>query len=280
MAALSGTTRVYALLGHPVAHSGSPALHNGWFATHGIDAVYVALDVDPARGGSVVDALRTLPLAGCNLTIPFKADVVPALDRLAGLAAAAGVVNTIVREDDGSLTGHNTDGDGFLDAVASTGRPATARGPAVVLGAGGAGRAVAAALVRDGVDVTVVNRTVARAEEAARAIAGLGAGRVSVAPWTPQAIGGALARAGLVVQATSGAGASAVAALPIERVSPDALWCDLNYWMDAPPAWDGLAARGVATQDGSMMLRRQAARAFHLWTGVDPDPVRAGDRVG
>lgn len=280
MVPVTGRTAVYALLGHPVAHSASPALHNGWFAALGVDAVYVALEIDPSLGARVVDALRVLPLAGCNLTIPFKQDVVPSLDALDGLAAAAGVVNTIVREG-ARLVGHNTDGDGFLDGLREIGRGDVRGAKAVVLGAGGAGRAVAAALVREGADVVVLNRTPSRAQAAVDAIRGLRDGARPVADaLTPERFAAHVVDADLVVQATSGSGAGAVAALGVDEVPEAALWVDLNYWMDAPPLWSALGARGVARQDGSAMLRRQAARAFRLWTGLDPEPVRARDRLG
>ncbi len=280
MIPISGHTPVYALLGHPVAHSGSPALHNGWFAAHGIDGVYVALDVDPALGPRLVDALRVLPLAGANLTVPFKEAVVGSLDRLDGRAHAAGVVNTLVRESDGSWTGHNTDGDGFVDGITEAGHPPVEGERAVILGAGGAGRGIAAGLVARGMDVVLLNRTLARAERAADALRGLRSGAsVQAGALDADTFRAVVSDAALVVQATAGPGAALVARFEVGAVPRSALWVDINYWMDAPPCWEALAQRGIARQDGRPMLRRQAARAFRLWTGVDPEPLRATTRV-
>src|SRR5690606_26920551 len=105
-----GATKVFALLGRPVHHSLSPAIYNGLFAHHGLDAVYVALDVAPERGPGVVEALRTLGLGGVNLTVPHKAVVVPALDEVGPAVHVAGAANVVVARD-GRLVGANTDGD-------------------------------------------------------------------------------------------------------------------------------------------------------------------------
>lgn len=258
---LTGATRTFALLGRPVHHSASPRLHNTWLRALDIDARYVALDVPPERGGAVVDALRTLGLAGVNLTVPLKEAVLPHLDALAPSAEAAGAANVVVREAD-RLIGHNTDGSGLVAHLRT--RDVDWRRPAVVLGAGGAGRAVAAGLQAAGVPVVhLLNRTEARAQR----VAGVLGDRVEGGPLTPDAFSERVAEAGLVVQATSGGGRTLVDTLAVDTVRTDALWVDLNYWDTAPPLLPALTARGVAFDDGWGMLVAQAVGAFTLFTG-------------
>lgn len=272
-------TATFGVVGHPVSHSLSPRLHRAWIAAAGLDAVYVPFDVGPEPDGArVADALRTLSVAGANLTVPLKERVLPHLDAVDPQATAIGAVNTVVLQN-GRLVGSNTDADGFCDGVEARGR--TIPGVhAVVLGAGGAGRAVAAGLAARGAHVHLLNRTAARAHRAARHLADHGliveAGGLELADaLSPDA--------GLLVCAVSGAGAEAVRALDPSRVRPDALWVDLNYWSPAPPLGAELRARGVEVCDGLAMLVHQGARAFRAFTGVPADPalgwraLRSGD---
>lgn len=268
---IQGTTRVYALLGHPVRHSLSPALHNQWFRTHGIDGVYVAVPVPVAMANDLGVALRTLGLAGVNLTVPFKTSIVEQLDEVVGLARV-GAVNTVVREADGRLVGHNTDGPGFLEGLAEVGVSGLAGATVLVLGAGGAGRAIAGALVGAGARVRWLNRSVHRAEAAREAVLAVWPeAEVRVGPLTVSAFSKWAPKTDLVVQATSSEGAAAIAGLPLERLPSGATWVDINYWDDQPPGWSRLGALGLKRQTGHAMLRRQAARAFALWTGVEPE---------
>lgn len=261
---LRGTTPVYAVVGHPIAHSRSPEIHNALFARHGLDGVYVALPVDPTEAGRLGAALRTLGLAGVNLTVPFKEAIVPQLDAVEGVAAAVGAVNTVVREG-ARLVGANTDVGGFLAALRQEHGEVAAGARAVVLGVGGAGRAVAAALLLGGADeVWLVNRTAARAEAAAAALAGRG--RLVAAGL--DRLGEALRGARVVVQCAAGAGA-ALPAEGLDHTAPDAVICDINYWNTGAP-WLREAA-GRRTCDGLGMLGWQAALAFERFTGVAVD---------
>ena len=260
--AISGATRTFALLGRPVHHSRSPWIHNRLLRAHGIDAVYVALDVDPARAAGVPMALRSLGLSGVNLTVPLKEAVLPELDVLAPSARRAGAANVVVREGR-LLVGHNTDGDGFVAHIKTLG--VTFGAPAIVLGAGGAGRAVTAALLQAGVpEVHLLNRSVERAESVAVALAGLGRvrpGPLRDAHWTtcPRR---------LVVNAVSGGGRPAVAGLSVDHLPRGTVWSDLNYWDDNPPQRGALRASGHHFDDGWGMLVGQAVKAFTLFTGV------------
>ncbi len=259
---ISGATRLYAVLGRPVHHSGSPRLHNTWFAAKNIDARYVALDVPPELAHQVPDALRTLGLAGANLTVPLKEAVLPHLDHLAPSASAAGAANVVVRTPHG-LVGHNTDGSGLLAHLRSRGF--TPDHPVVVLGAGGAGRAVTAAMVAAGVPrVHLLNRTEARAA----AVADQLGPAVAPGPLTPSAFAQLAEEVHWVVQATSGGARAALEALDPTRLSPACAWVDLNYWDPSPPHRDTLAARNMAFDDGHGMLIAQAVEAFTLFTGV------------
>lgn len=265
---MTGRTRVFGLVGHPVDRSRSPELHNAWFAAHGIDAVYAAFDVSPGLAGGVVAAIRTLGLAGVNVTVPLKEAVVPGLDACSAEVDRAQAANVVVRDAD-RLVGHNTDGDGWVRAFEDDFGPVAGRAIAV-LGAGGSGRAIASAALRQGASrVWLLNRDVARARSAA---ARLGPGCV------PGALDSfAALRPDVVVCAVAGGGAAAVEALPVAQLGDDAVWCDLNYWDPSPPRVAACRARGLRVQGGLPMLVHQAALSFGLFTGVtvDLDDVRA-----
>ena len=258
----TGRTATYALLGHPVARSRSPALHGALFAAAGIDAVYVCMDVDPTAAGDAIRAVRTLGLAGVNLTVPLKESVLPHLDGVTPTAAVAGAVNTLFWEGS-RLMGDNTDGAGLLDAVHEAGGRWDA--PAVVLGAGGSARAVAAALLADGCPrVTLLNRTQDRAEAVAVSL-GCDSGGL-----TPGDFSDAAEDAILVVNCTGGGARAMVEALPLSSIRCHTLWVDANYWMTDPPRRAECEARGLGFLTGHGMLLHQGVRAWRRWTGLHP----------
>ena len=164
---ISGSTRLAAVIGSPVRHSLSPALHNAAFAELGLDWVYVALHVEVGRAAAALDAMRVLGLGGLSVTAPHKEDVAAAVDSLDPAAAALRSVNTVVPQTDGTLRGYSTDGAGFVASLAEAGVEVSGRSVAV-LGAGGAARAIIDALGRSGAArIAVVNRTASSAESAA-----------------------------------------------------------------------------------------------------------------
>ena len=168
MKPITGHTSVYAVVGRPIAHSGSPALHNGWFADLDIDATYVALDVAPEDGERLMDALRVLRLSGVNLTVPHKRAVVAHLDVISDDVKILGAANTAVRRGD-KWYGYNTDVQGFTDGFISSQGETLAGRDVVLLGAGGAAVAVAKGLCDAGVKhIAVCNRTEARAADVAQ----------------------------------------------------------------------------------------------------------------
>ncbi|MFV0308639.1 MAG: shikimate dehydrogenase [Desertimonas sp.] len=261
--------RVAAVIGSPVAHSLSPALHNAAFAAAGIDAVYVAFDVAPGRAGAALDAMRTLGLLGLSVTTPHKVDVADAVDELAPAAAALHSVNTVAVGGSGQLVGHSTDGDGFVASLAAAG-VGVGGARVAMLGAGAAARSLVDALGRAGVaDLAVINRSADRAERAA-ALA------------TNARVGGFddVADADIVVNATTVGMASDELPLDPTLLRAGQIVADLVYHPLDTALLRAGAERGCRTFDGLGMLVHQAILQQELWTGVRPDPVAmrtAGD---
>jgi shikimate dehydrogenase len=273
---LSGRARLAGVIGWPVGHSLSPRLHGHWLERHGIDGAYVPLPVRPEDVGLAFRALPRLGFLGWNVTLPHKRAAFALVDRHDRAALRMGVVNTVLAHPDGSLEGRNTDGYGFianLRAQAPAWRPSA--GPAVLLGAGGAARAVAVALLEAGVPgLRLANRTAARAAGLAAELAsGLaeGAGRLEVVAWPVPAA--ALADAALCVNATS-LGMAGQPPLPVDLAAlpVPAVVADLVYVPLETPLL--LAARrlGHVPVDGLGMLIHQAVPGFAHWGGLRPEP--------
>ena len=263
---VDGSTRVFALVGHPVKRSLSPAMHNELFRRRGVNAIYVALEVDPSAAESVPAAVRTLGLGGVNLTVPFKERVIPLLDELHPGAAAAGAVNVVVNRS-GRLIGHNTDGEGYVRALQEEMGVGPEGKDVGILGAGGTGRAVAAAVgARGARSVTLYNRTLDRAERAVAALReGFPATHFEARPLEKAAFDQAHQ---LVVNCTAAAAGEVVQALPIEQLRPGSIWTDANYYLADPPQLAACAARGIRVQRGIGMLMHQGALSFTLFTGA------------
>jgi shikimate dehydrogenase len=263
MPLLSGRARLAGVLGWPVAHSRSPLLHGTWLERHGIDGAYLPLPVRPERFAPSVRALADLGFRGANVTLPHKEAAFALCDRLAPSAERAGAVNTLVFGDDGRVEGSNTDGFGFLENCAQSvpGWDAAA-GPAVLLGAGGAARAIAAALLDAGCPrVVLVNRTPARAEALARALGG----PVAVADRPP------LDAAALLVNTTSlGMAGQPSLELDLSPLPAGAMVADIVYVPLETPLLAAARARGLAAVDGLGMLLHQARPGFEAWFGAAP----------
>jgi shikimate dehydrogenase len=266
---ITGSTRVAAVIGHPVAHSLSPALHNAAFRAAGAPWVYVAFHVPPGEAARALDAMRTLDLGGMSVTMPHKEHVAQAVDVLAPAAQALASVNTVVRLADGRLEGHSTDGAGFVASLREAGCDPTGR-RIVVLGAGAAARSVIDALARERAEqIVVVNRSADRAQQAAE-LAGV-LGRVGTIDDVPLA--------DIVVNATSiGMGSSGATGdmadeSPVaERLlRPTQVVADLVYHPLHTPLLVAAAAVGAQTIDGLGMLVHQAALQQLLWLGTQPD---------
>ena len=259
-------TRHAAIIGHPVSHSRSPLIHGYWLKAHGIDGSYGRRDVEPAAIDAFLGDFTSSGLVGANVTVPHKEAAFRACDELDPVASALGAVNTIWL-DGGRLCGANTDVHGFLanlDAVEPDWTRAL--GEAVVLGAGGAARAVIYGLLSRGIDrVVVANRTLSRAE----ALRDQFGPRVLPVDWRDMA--GRLPGCRLLVNTTS-LGMKGQPPLDIElsTLSPDALVTDIVYVPLVTPLLAAAKARGLATVDGLGMLLHQAVPGFERWFGVRP----------
>jgi shikimate dehydrogenase len=265
---ISGATRVAAVIGSPVHHSLSPALHNAAFAQLGLDWVYVALHVEHGEAQRAVDAMRVLGLGGMSVTMPHKEAVALAVDELDPAAAALRSVNTVVPRSDGTLVGHSTDGAGFVASLLEEGHAVAGRSVCVV-GAGGAARSIVDALAREGAaSIVVLNRTAATAEEAA-SLAGR-VGRVA-------ASASEVRDADIVVNTTpvgmGGAGSPVSDPLPIDPqlLRAGQVVADIVYHPRRTALLAAASAAGAATVEGLGMLVHQAAIQQRLWHGRSPD---------
>jgi len=256
------------VMGWPVAHSRSPLIHAHWLATHGIDGAYVKLAI-PANGlQAALRALPSLGFAGANLTIPHKEAALAIVDDIDPLALRIGAINTIVVTPDQRLIGRNTDAFGWLESLreAMPGWQADT-GPAVVIGAGGAARAILAGLIDAGAgDIRLFNRTQSRADSLAAEF-----GRpIHALPWQDRHA--ALDGAALLVNTTSqGMAGHEPLDLRLDALPRGALVSDIVYVPRETPLLAAARARGNAVVNGLGMLLHQARAAFHDWTGVMPD---------
>ena len=262
---ITGATRVVGVIGDPVGHSRSPAMHNAAFDALGLDWVYVAFPVARGDGAAAVRAVTTLGLPGLNVTMPHKADAAAACDDLAPEAAALGAVNTVVNAD-GALIGHSTDGDGFLRALEDEAVEVAGRG-VLVIGAGGAARAITHALGRVGAHVTVV----ARRSDAGRNAAAL-------APDGDAARFDEIAVEGfdVIVNATPLGMEGEAPPIDVAKLHAGQFVYDTVYPVETPLLHEA-RAHGLGAAGGLGMLVHQGALSFSLWTGVEPplDVMRA-----
>jgi shikimate dehydrogenase len=250
---------VAAVIGDPVAHSRSPAIHNAAFAELGLDWVYVALHVPAGRGGDAVRALPALGIAGINVTMPHKEDAAGACDALSDVSTTLGAVNTVVARDGGTTWGTATDGDGFVHSILAEGFDPEGR-RVLVLGAGGAARAIVLALGARGARVTVAARRPERAQAAAMLAPGGVALELGEAATTVDAVDA-------VVNATP-LGMPHTSPLPPGFVPGAGQWAvDLVYEPARSRFLEEAAAQRAGTIGGLGMLVEQAALAFELFTG-------------
>ncbi len=261
IALITGAAKLAGVIGWPVAHSRSPRLHGAWLARHGIDGAYVPLAVHPADLAAAVRGLATCGFAGVNVTVPHKEAVMALCDTLAPSAQAAGAVNTLVFRD-GLIEGRNTDGAGFIASLAAAG--VALKGDALLLGAGGAARAIAASLLAQGMAVTLTNRTRARADALAAVLPG-----VCVADWETRDV--ALKNANILVNTTT-LGMAGDAALPVslDHARADLVVADIVYVPRLTPLLVAAQARGLPIVPGLGMLLHQAVAGFAAWFGVTP----------
>ena len=268
----TGAAAVAGVMGWPVDHSRSPAIHNFWLRKYGIDGVYVPFAVRPEHAREALRALPSLGIQGTNVTLPHKETAFEAVDETDAVASRMKAVNTVIVREDGSLYGQNTDAFGFLEAL-KEGCPDWRgdRGPAVILGAGGAARALAVGLQDAGVpDIRIFNRTAARAE----ALAGEFGPPVRAMRWEER--GEALAGSALLVNATSlGMTGKDDLEIRLDALPAAAVVCDIVYTPLRTSLLREAEGRGNPTVDGLGMLLHQARPGFSAWFGCDPLPDRA-----
>ena len=263
------------VIGSPIGHSMSPAFQQAALNHLGIEAAYQAYDVAPGDVEQFVKALRNSGTMGINITAPHKGAVIPFLDEIDDWAAAAGAVNTIVNRD-GRLTGHNTDGSGFLRALQEEAEFSPEGRRALVLGAGGSARAVVLALSRDRIgSLTIANRTASKAGDLA-ALARQSGAASSAIGLEREALSAAARQADLIVNCTSvgmvrGPDENG-SVLDREQIPETALVNDLVYNPAETPFLLEARAAGARTLGGIYMLVYQGAASFEMWTG-QPAPV-------
>ena len=265
----SGNAVVAGVAGWPVAHSRSPRLHGHWLQRYGIDGLYAPFAIAPSDFERAVRGLAAAGLAGLNVTLPHKEAAFALSDRADETARRLGAVNTLIFGPAGAIEGRNTDTFGFAENLKDGGL-ARAAGSAVVLGAGGAARAVVLALQSLGYGpIRVSNRTAERAEALVDALAGAPGSGVEAVAWAERAA--ALAGAALLVNATSlGMAGQPALDLPLDDLPDGAAVTDIVYTPLETPLLAAARGRGCRTVDGLGMLLHQGRPGFHAWFGVDP----------
>ena len=256
-----------AVVGWPVAHSRSPALHGYWLKTYGIDGSYERVPVKPEDLETFLRGLAASGYAGVNLTVPHKEAALKLVDEISPEGQRIGAVNTIFVEK-GRLKATNTDGYGFITSL-KAGAPKfnPAAGPAVVLGAGGAARAICIALQDAGVpDIVLINRTADRAGALAKALGG----KITVASWNDRTT--ALKAANLLVHTTTlGMTGQDPLDIDLKHLPPEATVNDIVYVPLETPLLAAARARGNTVVDGLGMLLYQAQPGFEGWFGKRPE---------
>ncbi len=255
------------VMGWPIMHSRSPRLHNYWLSHYGLTGAYLPLAIQAQGLEAALRALPALGFSGCNLTIPHKEAALRIVDEASPLARRIGAVNCVVVRPDGSLEGRNYDAFGFTASLRE--RAPELRfdaGPAVVMGAGGASRAILAGLMDEGApEILLINRSRGRAE----ALAAEFGGPIRTVPWEARAQ--ALEGAAILVNTTSqGMVGEAPLDLPLDALPVRALVMDIVYAPLETPLLAGARARGNRAVDGLGMLLHQARPAFEAWFGIDP----------
>lgn len=271
---VQGTTRVFAILGDPVAHSLSPKMHNAALNALGIDAIYVPFHVTPDQLPTAIAGVRALQIAGLSVTVPHKEHIIPLLDEIDPAAQRIGAVNTVINHQ-GHLVGYNTDAPGFLRALRDTLNFSPRHQEIVLIGAGGAARAALVALAQEGAaTIVVANRTLGRANDLINSYREeFPDCQLLATELYADSIGDFLARADLLVN-TSSIGLQGEAFPPplIAALNPSALIFDMVYsrkMASTPLVIQGKDA-GHRAADGRSMLVAQGEEAFLLWTGTPP----------
>ncbi|MFC7364774.1 MULTISPECIES: shikimate dehydrogenase [Bhargavaea] len=264
----------YAVIGDPVSHSKSPAMHETWFRENRIDASYIPVHVPAGTVGDAVAALRRLGASGWNVTVPHKQTIIPYLDEVDPLASEMQAVNTVKVLPDGRLLGMNTDGPGFVRSLEERIGTARRNDRVLIIGAGGAANGIALSMSQGGYgQISVCNRTVEKAEKLCSRIGGEALGLDEAAE--------RLGDFGIIIQTTPVGMSTATDGLPIAigNLDPGAVVADIVY---SPLHTEFLKAamkNGNEIVDGLGMFIWQGALAFNEWTGLMPDTLGTRQRL-
>ena len=256
------------VMGWPVSHSRSPVIHNHWIKEHKLRGAYGLFAVEPKQLSQAIHGLRALGLAGCNITIPHKVEAMKYVDWVAPTAQRIGAINTIVVQPDGALHGFNHDGFGYIQSLLEAHPSWQAdSGPAVVLGAGGASRAIVASLMDEGAsEIRILNRTASKAQDLAAEFGG----PVCSFDWSNRHE--ALQDAALVVNTTNqGMHGQPPLEIDLSLLPRNALVSDAIYIPLETNLLQAARLRGNPTVNGLGMLLHQARPAFNAWFGVMPE---------
>lgn len=262
---ISGSALIAGVIGYPVKHSLSPKLHNFWIKRYNFDAVYIPLQVSPDNIKHVVKSLPYMGIVGCNVTVPHKESVMDLMDDITPIAKRIGAVNTITINNEGKLCGTNTDAYGFIENIKNNQPDFNfSAGKSVVLGAGGAARAICAALLDEGVpEITIVNRTIKKAEEIKQHLGG----NIKVKQWDDRNI--ILENANLLVNTTTlGMSGKSVLDINLDLLPDSALVTDIIYVPLETPLLMQAKKRGNKILNGLGMLLYQAVPGFESWFGM------------
>ncbi len=273
---VKATTKIYGIFGHPVSHSLSPVMHNSAFAVLGLDCVYLAFDIRPEKIGHAADAVRTLGIMGINITIPHKESIIPHLDEISPDAKLTGAVNT-VKNEDGKLSGYNTDVGGFLRAVEEDLGSKPEGANVFLLGAGGAARAVMSAFCMNGAgSIYIANRTYEKALKLGSEF-GKQFKNIKIEPIAlddKELIKARLSETDILVNSTSaGMEGSEMMEVPLEPLKESAAVYDLVYSPRETSLVKKARELGHSASGGLSMLLYQGALSFEIWTGRDA-PVK------
>ncbi len=267
---LTGAGTVAAVIGSPIAHSKSPQLHQYWLERYSVDGAVVPLAVDPADLGDALRAMMKIGFAGTSVTIPHKETCIPLLDDVSPLVRSVGACNMIIMKN-GKLIGDNTDVFGFSENLRLGAGGADLKRKSLVLGAGGAARAVVAGLADVGVtEIVIVNRTEERAQKLVSDMAPHMTVPLSAIGWNeiPELLPGI----GVLINATSlGMTGQPPLQLDLNGLQPGSVVNDIVYQPLETELLRTVAKRGCITVDGLGMLLHQARPAFRAWFGVDPE---------
>ena len=266
---LSGKALLAGVMGWPISHSRSPCVHGYWLEKYAIDGAYVPLAVVPDRFEEALKGLQAAGFRGVNVTVPHKEAALRACDTLDPDAKRIGAVNTIVFGDDGSIQGSNTDAYGFIENIRQT--AAWSGGVAVVLGAGGAARAICVSLIDAGAtQIHLINRTKSRAESLAREFGN----KIRVEDWKNRS--NTLLNASLLVNTTSlGMTGQPPLDINLDVLPTAAIVNDIVYAPLETPLLATARSRCNITIDGLGMLLHQARPGFEIWFGTDPEVTEA-----